>query len=85
MPYLFCLLVDLAGVVCTGYIAYLVSRGASPWLIVVACFVALNFVLPSSGVFECPNCHERTEFKTYKASLLHKDPQGVIRNEKEGD
>lgn len=67
MPYLFCLAVDLAALACVCWLGWLVSRGASLWLVAVMGLVAVSTILPGRDIFTCPKCGNVAEVKVYKA------------------
>lgn len=54
MPYLFCLVVDLAAIACVGWIGWLVWHGASAWLVLVMLMLTISLILPGRDVFYMP-------------------------------
>ncbi|MBD5417325.1 MAG: hypothetical protein HDR50_06635 [Desulfovibrio sp.] len=66
MPYVFCLLVDIASIACTAWIGWLVYCGATKWLILIMAFLALSVTIPGRDIFKCPNCGWVDEIKVYK-------------------
>lgn len=69
MPYLFCLVVDLAAIACVGWIGWLVWHGASAWLVLVMLMLAISLILPGRDVFTCPKCGHVGEVKVFKSGL----------------
>ena len=66
MPYVFCLLVDVASIACAAWLGWLVYCGATKWLILIMAFLALSITIPSRDIFKCPNCGWVDEVKVYK-------------------
>ena len=66
MPYLFCLVVDLAVLSCVGWIGWLVWHGASAWLVLVMLMLAIATILPGRDIFTCPKCGYAGEVKVFK-------------------
>lgn len=75
MPYIFCLLVDLARVACIGLLGWMVYRGASAWLVVAIIFLAMSIVIPGNDIFTCPKCGHIDKVKVFSTSLS--DEKGV--------
>lgn len=69
MPYLFCLVVDLAAIACVGWIGWLVWHGASAWLVLVMLMLAISLILPGRDVFTCPHFGHVDEVKVFKSGL----------------
>lgn len=69
MPYLFCLVIDLAAIACVGWIGWLVWHGASVWLVLAMPLLALSLMLPGRDVFTCPKCGHAGEVKVFKAGF----------------
>ena len=66
MPYVFCLIVDIASTACCAWLGWLVYCGATKWLILIMAFLALSITIPSRDIFKCPNCGWVDEVKVYK-------------------
>lgn len=69
MPYLFCLVVDLAAIACVGWIGWLVWHGASAWLVLVMLMLTISLILPGRDVFTCPKCGHVGKVKVFKAGF----------------
>lgn len=69
MPYLFCLVVDLAALSCVGWIGWLVWCGASTWLVLVMLMLAISLMLPGRDIFICPKCGHVGKVKVFKAGF----------------
>lgn len=67
MPYLFCLLVDIASTLCCAWLGWLVYCGATKWFIPVMLLLALTIIIPGRDIFKCPQCGWVDEVKVYKA------------------
>lgn len=67
MPYIFCLLVDLALLACIAWLAWLVWRGVTAWSIIVMIPLASFLILPGEDFFVCPQCGHVAKVKAYKA------------------
>lgn len=69
MPYIFCLLVDLASLACIGLLGRMVYRGASAWLVVAIIFLSMSIVIPGEQVFTCPKCGYIDKVKVFSTGL----------------
>lgn len=66
MPYIFCLVVDVAVVLCIAWLGWLILHGASYWLVAVMLLLSLTMILPVRDIFTCPKCGHVAEVKVYK-------------------
>lgn len=66
MPYVFCLLVDVARCAAIAYLGYLIHKGATAWLVLVMVLLASSLILPGSDLFTCPECGHTAHVKVYK-------------------
>lgn len=76
MPYIFCLLVDLASVACCAWLGWLVYQGAAVWLVLVMMALVVLTVYPGLHIFTCPKCGWIGEVKVYKVmgnTIVQKD------------
>lgn len=89
MPYIFCLLVDLASTLCCAWLGYLVYNGATKWLIPIMILLAFTVVMPSRDIFKCPKCGWVDEVKVYKVKGLtvgvQKSPDEAQKSPEEAD
>lgn len=69
MPYIFCLLVDLARVACICLLGWMVYRGASAWLVVAIIFLASSVMVPGNNIFTCPKCGHTDKVKVFSTRL----------------
>ena len=69
MPYIFCLLVDIARIACIVLLGRMVYRGASAWLVVVLLFLATSNIVPGNAIFTCPKCGHIDKVKVFSTSL----------------
>lgn len=69
MPYIFCLLVDLAAFACVAWLGWLVWLGASAWMIIVMGGMAAFLIIPGRDIFTCPKCGHVANMKVYKSGL----------------
>lgn len=65
MPYLFCILVDIASTLCCAWLGWLVYCGATKWLIPVMLLLGLIMIIPGRNIFKCPQCGWVDEVKVY--------------------
>ena len=76
MAYFFCILVNISALVTIVWLAFLLTRGASLWLIVAIILLSVRVVIPGSDIFTCPKCGhiEKVKvFKTYMVTLTQED------------
>ncbi len=66
MPYIFCLLVDLASYACVAWLGWLIYHGASLWLLAIMLILSISTFLPGRDIFTCPRCGHIGEVKVYK-------------------
>ena len=71
MPYIFCLIVDIARVACIGFLGWIIYRGASAWLVVAIIFLAMSIVVPGNDIFTCPKCGHIDKVKVFSTSLSY--------------
>lgn len=65
-PYIFCLIINICVFMEVSCISWLIWKGASPWLIVVAFFCLLLVSSPGKEHFTCPRCGHTGELKVFK-------------------
>lgn len=76
MGYIFCIIANVTALSVIAWLGFLVSRGASLWLLVIMAFLSVHFVIPASDIFTCPNCGHMDKvkiFTTYKMKAVQKD------------
>lgn len=69
MPYLFCLIVDVATLACIAFLSWLIWKGASMWFILVILLLTFMPVFPGRDIFTCPKCGNVAEVKVYKGRM----------------
>lgn len=69
MSYIFCLLLDIAVLMCIAWLGWLVWRGATSWIVLVMLVLLLALVLPGEDLFTCPKCGNTVKVQVYKGTL----------------
>lgn len=69
MPYLFCIIVDVAILVCIGWLGWIILERYIPWLILVMLLLGIMLIFPGRDIFTCPKCGNVAEVKVYKMGL----------------
>ncbi len=76
MGFIFCVIANLSALATIAWLGFLLTRGASLWLIVVMLLLSVHFVIPASDIFTCPKCGhiEKVKvFKTYTTTVSQGD------------
>lgn len=81
MPYIFCLLVDLANYACVAWLGWLVWKGANGFLIFVMLLLPLCMLFPGKSVFTCPECGHAAEASVFQSTAGGERPQAEEREE----
>ena len=69
MPYLFCLIVDVATLACIAFLGWLIWKGASMWFVLVIILLTFMPVFPGRDIFTCQRCGNIAEVKLYKGRM----------------
>ena len=70
MGFIFCVIVNLSALVTIAWLGFLITRGASLWLIVVMLLLSVHFVIPASDIFTCPKCGHIEKVKVFKTHIV---------------
>lgn len=76
MGFIFCVIANISSLLTIAWLGFLITRGASLWLIVVMLLLSIHFVIPASDIFTCPKCGyiEKVKvFKTYTKTVSQGD------------
>lgn len=76
MAYIFCIIANVTALSVIAWLGFLVSKGASLWLLVIMALLSVHFIIPSSDIFTCPKCGHMGKVKTftsYNVKVVRKD------------
>lgn len=78
MGFLFCVIANVSALATIAWLGFLLTRGASLWLIVVMLLLSVHFVIPASDIFTCLKCGHSEKvkvFKTYTTTVSRGDDE----------
>lgn len=70
MGFIFCVIANLSALATIAWLGFLLTRGASLWLIVVMLLLSVHFVIPASDIFTCPKCGHIEKVKVFKTHIV---------------
>ena len=69
MGFIFCIIANLSALATIAWLGFLLTRGASLWLIVVMLLLTIHFAIPASDIFTCPKCGYIEKVKVFKTHM----------------